>query len=91
MEMIKYITFLLLLSSCTNIKDKPITFSGNTSYIKNETESMNSKLKLEYRHKLYEPKNKKWESHITGTVVTDYDHFNNQMKNNTFTTLGFEF
>jgi hypothetical protein len=79
---------LILLTSCVN---KPVKLSGETNYIKNETESMNTKLKLEYRHKLYEPKNKKWESHITGTVVTDYDHFNNQIKNNTFTTIGFEF
>lgn len=78
----------ILLVSCAN---KPIKFSGETNYTKDETESMNSKLKLEYRHKLYEPKNKKWESHITGTVVTDYDHFNNQIKNNAFTTIGFEF
>lgn len=79
---------LLLLASCVN---KPINVSGETNYTRNETESMNTKLKLEYKQKLYEPKDKRWESHITGTVVTDYDHFSNQIKNNTFTTIGFEF
>jgi len=79
---------LITLTSCAN---KVVKVSGETNYIKDETESMNTKLKLEYRHKLYEPNHKKWESHITGTVVADYDHFNNQIKNNTFTTIGFEF
>jgi len=79
---------ILLLASCAN---KPIKVSGETNYTRDETEAMNTKLKLEYKHKLYESEDKRWASHLTGTVITDYDHFNNQIKNNTFTTLGFEF
>lgn len=79
---------ILLLVSCAN---KPINVSSETNYTSNETETMNTKLKLEYKHKLYESKDKRWASHLTGMVITDYDHFDNQMKNNTFTTLGFEF
>ena len=81
---------LLVLCSCTT-ENKPVNFSGETAYLRDKTESMNTKLKDEYKFKIYEDQEKKWETHVTGTVITDYDHLSGEVKNSTFTTFGVDF
>lgn len=82
---------LLLLCNCTGIEERPIKFSGDTSYIKDRSESLNTKLKSQYTHRIYESNDKSWETHITGIIITDYDHFRGEYKNNVYTTFGVEF
>jgi hypothetical protein len=64
---------------------------GETSYSKSSTESLNTSLIFEYNIKIYEPKHKKWELHISGKLNPCYDHFGNEIKMDAFTVLGFGF
>jgi hypothetical protein len=84
-----FIWFLIIfLSGCA--KDD-FDFYGETNYSKHKSENIKTELNTSYKKDLYEAKNKSWKMHVEGLLVTDYDHFKTEMKNNVFTTLGFEF
>ncbi len=81
---------LIFLFGCSS-KENGFSFQGETAYIKDENESLNTQLNSTYRKNIYETKNKKYLIHLKGLLVTDYNHFNGEIKNNVFTTLGIEF
>jgi hypothetical protein len=80
----------LFICGCS-LKEQGFDMYGETSYTKQKDESLNTQLNTSYKKDLYESKNKKWKAHIEGLIVTDYDHFKSEIKNNVFTTIGIEF
>jgi len=72
-------------------EDLDIDIYGETNYSKQSSESLTTSMNLEFRHKIYEPSHNKWGLYLKGIINPDYDHFQNEIKVNTFTTLGIDF
>lgn len=83
------ISSLIFICSCSSFKKENFKVFGETSYLKKESESLNTQMNLTYKESLLESKN--WEAFVEGKITTDYDHFNSEIKNNVFTTIGIEF
>jgi hypothetical protein len=81
--------FIPFICSCSNLKKENLKIFGETSYLKQDSESLNTQVNLTYKESILESKN--WEAFIEGKITTDYDHFNSEIKNNVFTTIGIEF
>ena len=81
---------LLFLFGCKT-KPENLNIYGNTSYTKQNSESLNTELNITYKFDIHEIKPKNLLFFIEGKVVTDYDHFNSDIKQNVFTTFGIEF
>jgi hypothetical protein len=64
---------------------------GETNYSEKENKSLNTTLNFEYKLHIYEPNHKKYLIYIGGKLSPDYDHFNNELKINNFTTIGIDF
>lgn len=84
---------LVTCSVCLGIafEDVDIDIYGNTNYSKDSSESFITTLNFEYQIKLFEPSHKKYMIYFGGKINPDYDHFNNEIKTNVFTTLGIDF
>jgi hypothetical protein len=65
--------------------------SGETNYSKSNSENLNTSLLFEYNIKIYEPRHKKWELHISSKLNPSYDHFGNEIRMDAFTVLGIGF
>lgn len=65
--------------------------SGYTEYSQSSSKSLNTKLDIGYKLELYEPIHKKWIIYLNGIINPEYDHFGNEFKTNTFTTIGIDF
>jgi hypothetical protein len=89
--MIKKIIFLFFIFNINVFAFELTKIRGETSYSKSSTESLNTSLIFEYNIKIYEPKHKKWELHISGKLNPCYDHFGNEIKMDAFTVLGIGF
>lgn len=89
----KIILLILLISilntSCANTLST--AYKAETNYSKSSTESLSTQLIIEYKIHLYESFDKAWACSINGKVNTDYDHFNNELHTNVFTTFGVDF
>jgi hypothetical protein len=89
--MIKKIIFLFFVFNFNVFGFELTKISGETEYTKSKTESLNTSLIFEYTIKIYEPKHKKWDLHISGKLNPQYDHFGNEIKMDAFTVLGISF
>jgi hypothetical protein len=83
-----FFLFFCLFQSCSY---NNLDFYGNTNYEQKESKRMNTSFNLDYTIPLYETKNKKHLYHLGGKLSMDYDHFGNEIKTNTFTTIGLDF
>jgi hypothetical protein len=87
-----YLYFLVFLNiSIISAKELKSNFYGETSISKEKSTYFSTNLNGEYNLQLYEPKHKKWILYLSGKVSTDYDHINNEIKTNVFTTFGIDF
>jgi hypothetical protein len=87
-----FILLFVLNSNCFAVFDfDPFNFKGETNYTKSSKETLNTSLIIEYKINLYEADNKAWAYTLNGKVHNDYDHFNNEIHTNVFTTLGVDF
>ena len=87
-------TFLILtltVSSSFCQQFKPYKLYGETNYQQQENKSLGTSLNGEYRVIIHEPKHKDYTVYVGGKIVLDYDHFGNELKTNTFTTIGVDF
>jgi hypothetical protein len=84
------IVFCFFSQACT-VNSKHIKVRGNTNYTQSQNKSLSTNLNLDYTIPMYETKNKKYLFYIGGTITTDFDHFGNEIKTNTFTTFGVDF
>lgn len=82
---------LLSCSVCLAIAFEDLDIYGETQYSKNSSETLITSLNFEYQIKLFEPSHKKYKIYFGGKINPDYDHFNNEIKTNVFTTLGIDF
>lgn len=80
----------IFLQSCS-IKPKNFKFYGDTNYQESNTKNLNTNLSFEYSLPIYETRNKKFLYYLGGKISSDYDHFGNEIKANTFTTFGVDF
>ena len=97
----KAITLLfLLLTSCTyndmrklfiDRPDSYTKFSGNFHYTKNQNQSANNKIGLEYKRPFYTTKDASKMFYVGGNVYHNYDVFKVTYHVNGFTHLGIEF
>jgi hypothetical protein len=79
-----------LYSSVSN-EDSRFNVKGETSYSKSNSHNLTTNLNIEYKYSLLEPAHKRWAFFIKGVIIPDYDHFQNEIKMNTFTTFSLEF
>ena len=86
-----FILILFLHTAFCNENPKVINIYGDTNYSESKTKSLTTNLSFEYKHKLFEPDHKKWGLYIKGVVSSDYDHFQNIVKLNSFTTISLDF
>lgn len=89
--MSKKIILLFFLLNFESFGFELTKISGETNYSKSNSESLNTSLLFEYHIKIYEPKHKKWELHLSGKLNPSYDHFGNEIRMDAFTVLGFGF
>jgi hypothetical protein len=83
---VAYFYTLLLFAS-----EKPILIKGDTNYSESESKSLNTSIEVSKKIKLFEPYHKRYAFFIDNRIVTDYDHFFNEINFNVFTHLSFEF
>jgi hypothetical protein len=87
-----YIYFLIILNVVTaSAQDLKTNFYGETSLSEGKSSSLSTNLSGEYTLSLYEPIHKRWLLYLAGKISTDYDHLNNEIKTNVFTTIGVDF
>ncbi len=91
MIMFKKIILLFLILNFEAFGFELTKVSGETNYSKSNSESLNTSLLFEYNIKIYEPRHKKWELHISGKLNPSYDYFGNEIRMDAFTVLGFGF
>jgi hypothetical protein len=84
-----YIFFLPSISLAISFED--IDIYGETNYYEKDSKSLTSNINLDYRFILHEPSHKKYVLYIGNKLTIDYDHFLNNTKVNTFTTIGIDF
>lgn len=87
----KFLFFLFFTQSIFCFDFKFTDIIGNTNYKFNDQQTLSTNMEIGYRLDLYQPKHKKWSLFLNGILNPDYDHFGNEFKINTFTTLGFDF
>ena len=68
-----------------------IDIYGDTNYSEKESKYLRTNLNLEHKIILHEPDHKKYLIYMGNKLTIDYDHFLNNTKVNTFTTIGFDF
>lgn len=85
--------FLLILinfnSACANKKE--FVVKGETNYSIEESEELKTNLTGEFKKKIYETKNKNLQFSYIGSVESDINHFNQEIKTNAYSGLGIEF
>jgi hypothetical protein len=87
-----YTCFLLILNiGIASAKEIKTNFYGNTNITEGKSSSLSTNLNGEYNLSLYEPSHKRWLLYLAGKISTDYDHLNNEIKTNVFTTIGIDF
>ena len=82
---------LAICTSCFAADVKITKFRMDSEYTKQHSQSLITKIDLEYQVNLYEPLHKKWVLYLGGKLSPDYDHFGNEVKMNAFTTFGIDF
>ena len=83
------VSFGSLYGSVSNVPSFSVT--GETNYNKHTNHNLTTSLNIEYKYSVLEPTHKKWAIFIKGVIIPDYDHFQNDIKLNTFTTFSLEF
>ena len=87
----RFLIFFLMTATALCQQTKPYKIFGETNYTQSEDKALGTTLNGEYRVVIHEPKHKDYIVYVGGKVVLDYDHFGNELKANTFTTLGVDF
>lgn len=89
--LIIYSIFTISCSYGIAFEDVDIDIYGETKYSKSNTTTLISTINTEWAYRVYEPSHKKWSMSVKGIVSPDLDHFQNEIKINTFTVLAFDF
>lgn len=79
----------VLSFSCSNYNN--LNLRGETTYTKQKHESLSTRINLERKHIVYEPKHKRYAMYVTNKIVVDVDHFGNDVQVKPYTTFELEF
>ena len=87
----RFLIFFLMTATAFCQQTKPYKIFGETNYSQSQDKALGTNLNGEYRVVIHEPKHKDYIVYFGGKIILDYDHFGNELKANTFTTLGVDF
>lgn len=87
----RFLIFFLMTATALCQQTKPYKIFGETNYSQSQDKALGTNLNGEYRVVIHEPKHKDYIVYFGGKITLDYDHFGNELKANTFTTLGVDF
>jgi hypothetical protein len=87
----KFLVIFLLSATALCQEAKSFKLFGESNYSQSEVKAFGTNVNAEYRVLIHEPEHKGYTVYFSGKVVFDYDHFGNELKTNTFTTIGVDF
>lgn len=87
----RFLAIFLISTTALCQEAKSFKLFGETNYSQSEDKALGTNLNAEYRVLIHESKHKEYVVYFGGKVALDYDHFGNELRTNTFTTLGVDF